>query len=171
MQLVETVVSNAKFHLSQDKTSQSTVTNVFQSINQNPEEVQVAEDLVEEAALEEEAALTEDHEKCTRRLVETVATNVKYHSSQHKTNQSTAENVFRNINHKTEEVQDLTEEVQDLTEEVQGLTEDREKCTKQLVETVVMNVKYHSSQDKTNQSTAQNVFRSIEATDDNKITI
>ena len=113
----------------------------------------------------------EDREKCTKRLVETVAMNVKYHSSQHKTNQSTAENVFRNINHKTEEVQDLTEEVQDLTEEVQGLTEDREKCTKQLVETVVMNVKYHSSQDKTNQSTAQNVFRSIEATDDNKITI
>ena len=113
----------------------------------------------------------EDREKCTKRLVETVAMNVKYHSSQDKTNQSTARNVFRNINHKTEEVQDLTEEVQDLTEEVQGLTEDREKCTKQLVETVVMNVKYHSSQNKTNQSTAQNVFRSIEATDDNKITI
>ena len=39
MQLVETVVSNAKFHSSQDKTSQSTVTNVFQSINQHLEEV------------------------------------------------------------------------------------------------------------------------------------
>ena len=169
MQLVETVASNAKFHSSQDRTNQSTVTNVFQSINQHLEEVQVAEDLEAEVATEE--ALTEDHEKCTKRLVETVATNVKYHSSQDKTNQSTARNVFRNINHKTEEVQDLTEEVQDLTEEVQGLTEDREKCTKQLVETVVMNVKYHSSQDKTNQSTAQNVFRSIEATDDNKITI
>jgi len=48
MQLVETVVSNAKFHSSQDKTSQSTVTNVFQSINQHLEEVQVAEDLAEE---------------------------------------------------------------------------------------------------------------------------
>ena len=104
-------------------------------------------------------------------LVVIVESNAKFHLLQEETNQSIVVNVFRNINHKTEEVQDLTEEVQDLTEEVQGLTEDREKCTKQLVETVVMNVKYHSSQDKTNQSTAQNVFRSIEATDDNKITI
>ena len=53
----------------------------------------------------------------------------------------------------------------------EALTEDREKCTKLLVETVATNVKYHSSQNKTNQSTAQSVFRSIEATDDNKITI
>jgi len=57
MQLVETVVSNAKFHSSQDKTSQSTVTNVFQSINQHLEEVQVAEDLAEEVeALAEDLA-------------------------------------------------------------------------------------------------------------------
>ena len=105
MQLVVTVVSNAKFHSSQDKTSQSTVTNVFQSINQHLEEVQVAADLaeeveamVEEAALEEEAALTEDHEKCTRLHVEIVAKIVKYHSSQNKTNQSTAMIVFKIIN-------------------------------------------------------------------------
>jgi len=108
MQLVETVVSNAKFHLSQDKTSQSTVTNVFQSINQHLEEVQVAadlaeevealeEDLVEEAALEEEAALTEDHEKCTRLHVEIVAKIVRFHSSQNKTNQSIAASVFKVI--------------------------------------------------------------------------
>jgi len=108
MQLVETVVSNAKFHSSQDKTSQSTVTNVFQSINQHLEEVQVAEDLaeevealaedlVEEAALEEEAALTEDHEKCTKRLVEIVVKIVKFHSSQNRTNQSTAANAFKVI--------------------------------------------------------------------------
>ena len=104
------------------------------------------------------------------RLVETVASNAKFHSSQNKTNQSTAQNVFRNIDHKTEEVQ----VVEDLEAEVkaeEALTEDREKCTKLLVETVATNVKYHSSQNKTNQSTAQNVFRSIEATDDNKITI
>jgi len=103
-------------------------------------------------------------------LVETVASNAKFHSSQDKTNQSTAQNAFRNINHKTEEVQ----VVEDLEAEVateEALTEDHEKCTKRLVETVVMNVKFHSSQNKTNQSTAQNVFRSIEATDDNKITI
>ena len=103
MQLVETVVSNAKFHSSQDKTSQSTVTNVFQSINQHLEEVQVAEDLVEEAALAEEAvlaeeaALTEDHEKCTRLHVEIVAKIVRFHSSQNKTNQSIAASVFKVI--------------------------------------------------------------------------
>ena len=105
MQLVVTVVSNAKFHLSQDKTSQSTVTNVFQSINQNPEEVQVAADLAEEAealveevvAMAEEAALTEDHEKCTRLHVEIVAKIVRFHSSQNKTSQSIAASVFKVI--------------------------------------------------------------------------
>jgi len=104
MQLVETVVNNAKFHSSQDKTSQSTVTNVFQSINQHLEEVQVAADLaeeveamVEEAALEEEAALTEDHEKCTRLHVEIVAKIVRFHSSQNKTSQSIAASVFKVI--------------------------------------------------------------------------
>ena len=70
MQLVETVASNAKFHSSQGRTNQSTVTNVFQSINQHLEEAQVAEDLEVEVAAEE--ALTEDHEKCTKRHVETV---------------------------------------------------------------------------------------------------
>jgi len=108
MRLVETVVSNAKFHSSQDKTNQSTVTNVFQSINQHLEEVQVAEDLAEEvealvedlaeeAALEEEAALTEDHEKCTRLHVEIVAKIVRFHSSQNKTSQSIAASVFKVI--------------------------------------------------------------------------
>ena len=112
----------------------------------------------------------EDREKCTKRLVETVATNVKYHSSQNKTNQSTAQNAFRNINHRTEEVQ-VVEDLEAEVEAEEALTEDHEKCTKRLVETVATNVKYHSSQNKTNQSTAQSVFRSIEATDDNKITI
>ena len=109
MQLVETVVSNAKFHSSQDKTSQSTVTNVFQSINHKTEEVQVAEDLAEEAALAEEVAmaeeaalaeevaLTEDHEKCTRLHVEIVAKIVRFHSSQNKTSQSIAASVFKVI--------------------------------------------------------------------------
>ena len=110
MQLVETVVSNAKFHSSQDKTSQSTVTNVFQNINQHLEEVQVAEDLAEEveamveeaalaeeADLAEEAALTEDHEKCTRLHVEIVAKIVRFHSSQNKTSQSIAASVFKVI--------------------------------------------------------------------------
>jgi len=104
MQLVETVVSSAKFHLSQDKTNQSTVTNVFQSINQHLEEVQVVEDLVVEAALvedlvveAEEVALTEDHEKCTRLHVEIVAKIVRFHSSQNKISQSIAASVFKVI--------------------------------------------------------------------------
>ena len=99
MQLVETVVSNAKFHSSQDKTNQSTVTNVFQSINQHLEEVQVAEDLEVEVAAEvaTEEALTEDHEKCTKRLVEIVVKIVKFHLSQDRTNQSTAANAFKVI--------------------------------------------------------------------------
>jgi len=101
MQLVETVANNAKFHSSQDRTNQSTVTNVFQTINQHLEEAQVVEDLEAEAAeevvLAEEVALTEDHEKCTKRLVETVVKIVKFHSSQNKTNQSTAANAFKVI--------------------------------------------------------------------------
>jgi len=99
MQLVEIVASNAKFHLSQDRTNQSTVTNVFQTINQHLEEVQVAEDLEVEVAAEEatEEALTEDHEKCTKRLVEIVVKIVKFHSSQNRTSQSTAANAFKVI--------------------------------------------------------------------------
>ena len=98
---------NVKFHSSQDKTSQSIVTNVFRNTNQKAEE---AQDLVEEAQVAEEAlaaevaedlaaveALTEDREKCTRRLVETVARNVKFHSSHQETSQSIAANVFKVI--------------------------------------------------------------------------
>ena len=95
MQLVETVASNAKFHSSQGRTNQSTVTNVFQSINQHLEEAQVAEDLAAEVATEE--ALTEDHEKCTKRLVGIVVKIVKFHSSQNRTSQSTAVNAFKVI--------------------------------------------------------------------------
>ena len=101
MQLVEIVASNAKFHSSQDRTNQSTATNVFQSINQKAEEAQVVEDL--EVAVEvatevaAEEALTEDHEKCTKRLVEIVVKIVKFHSSQNRTSQSTAANVFKVI--------------------------------------------------------------------------
>jgi len=97
MRLVEIVVMIVKFHSSQDKTNQSTVTNVFQSINHKTEEVQVAEDLAEEAALAEEVALTEDHEKCTRLHVEIVAKIVRFHSNQNKTSQSIAASVFKVI--------------------------------------------------------------------------
>ena len=99
MQLVEIVASNAKFHSSQDRTNQSTATNVFQSINQKAEEAQVVEDLEAEVVAEvaTEEALTEDHEKCTKRLVEIVVKTVKFHSSQNRTNQSTAANAFKVI--------------------------------------------------------------------------
>ena len=98
---------NVKFHSSQEVTSQSIATNVFQNTNKKAEE---AQDLVEEAQVAEEAlvaevaedlaaveALTEDREKCTRRLVETVARNVKFHSSHQETSQSIAANVFKVI--------------------------------------------------------------------------
>jgi hypothetical protein len=100
---VEIVVKIAKFHLSQDRTNQSTAMNVFQTINQHLEEAQVVEDLeaevdlVEEEDLAEEEALTEDHEKCTKRLVEIVVKIVKFHSSQNRTSQSTAANAFKVI--------------------------------------------------------------------------
>jgi len=94
---------NVKFHSSQKVTNQSIATNVFRNTNQKAEEAQVVEDLaVEEALVAEEVlaaeeALTEDREKCTRRLVETVARNVKFHSSHQETNQSIAANVFKVI--------------------------------------------------------------------------
>ena len=106
MLLVETVVSNAKFHSSQEETNQSIVANVFRSINHKTEAedlaeeaqvVEVAEDLAAEEALAEEVDLTEDHEKCTRQLVGIVVRNVKFHSSQKETSQSIVANVFKVI--------------------------------------------------------------------------
>ena len=104
---MEIVAKIVKYHSSLDRTNQSTAMIVFKIINHKTEEVQVAadmaeeaalaEDLAEEAALAEEVALTEDHEKCTRLHVEIVAKIVKYHSSQNKTNQSTAMIVFKII--------------------------------------------------------------------------
>lgn len=110
--------------------------------------------------------------------MQTVATNVKFHSSQDKTSQSIATNVFRNTNQKAEEAQDLVEEAQVAEEAlvaeeaqvaedlaaVEALTEDREKCTRRLVETVARNVKFHSNHQETSQSIAANVFKVIEET-------
>ena len=89
------MAKTVRFHSSQDRISQSTATNVFQSINHKAEEAQVAADLVEEAAAE--AALTEDHEKCTKQHAETVAKIVRFHSSQSRISQSIAANVFKVI--------------------------------------------------------------------------
>ena len=97
MLLVEIAVSNVKFHSNQDKTSQSIAVNVFQTINQHLEEAQVVEDLEAEVALAEEVTLIEDHEKCTKQLVEIVRKNVKFHSNQEETSQSIAVSVFKII--------------------------------------------------------------------------
>ena len=107
MLLVEIVVNNAKFHSSQDRTNQYTVVIVSRNINHKTEEevdlaeeaqvAEVAEDLAAEEALAEEVDLTEDHEKCTRQLVEIVVRNVKFHLNQKETNQSTAVSVFKVI--------------------------------------------------------------------------
>jgi len=104
-------------------------------------------------------------------LVEIAVSNAKFHSSQNRTNQSTAMSVFQTINHKTEVAlaEDLAAEValaEDLAVEVAlaaevALTEDHEKCTKQLAEIAVRIAKCHSSQNRTNQSTAMSVFQTI----------
>ena len=98
MLLVETVVSNAKFHSSQEETNQSIVANVFRSINHKTEAEDLAEvaqvaEVVEDLAAEED--LTEDREKCTKLLVETVARTVRFHLNQDRINQSIVMNVFR----------------------------------------------------------------------------
>ena len=106
MLLVETAVSNVKFHSSQEETNQSIVVNVFRSINHKTEAedlaeeaqvVEVAEDLAAEEALAEEVDSTEDHEKCIKQLVEIAVRNVKFHLNQKATNQSTVVNVFKVI--------------------------------------------------------------------------
>jgi len=102
-----------------------------------------------------------DHlEKCTKQLVETVVMNVKYHLSQETINQFTVVIASRIINQRevkddsevevaAEAAMEETTAVVDDLEEIDHL----EKCTKQLVETVVMNVKYHLSQETINQFT------------------
>jgi N-acetylglucosamine kinase-like BadF-type ATPase len=83
---VATVATNVKYHLSQDKTSLFIVTNAFRSTNHKAEAADLAEmtEVVTEAD-STEVQETTDHEKCTKQHVATVATNVKYHSSQKKT--------------------------------------------------------------------------------------
>jgi ribonuclease HI len=83
---VVTVATNVKYRLSQDKTSLFIVTNAFRSTNHKAEAADLAEaiEVVTEAD-STEAQETTDHEKCTKQHVVTVATNVKYHSSQRRT--------------------------------------------------------------------------------------
>jgi ribonuclease HI len=96
--------------------------------------------------------------------VATVATNVKYHSSQEETSLFIVTNAFRSTNHKAEAA-DLAEAIEVVTEavttEVQETT-DHEKCTKQHVATVATSVKYHSSQRRTDLFIARNASQIIE---------
>jgi len=96
--------------------------------------------------------------------VATVATNVKYHSSQEETSLFIVTNAFRSTNHKAEAA-DLAEMTEVVTEadstEVQETT-DHEKCTKQHVVTVATNVKYHSSQKRTDLFIVRNASQIIE---------
>ena len=112
--------------------------------------------------------------KCTKQPVETVAMNVKYHLSQDKINQSIVMTASRIINQNevTAVEADLVETVvvEDLVETVvvEDLEiEDHVKCTKQPVETVAMNVKYHSNQVEKNQSIVMTASRIINQKDDN----
>jgi len=97
--------------------------------------------------------------------VATVATNVKYHSSQEETSLFIVTNAFRSTNHKAEaaDLAEMTEVVTEaaVTTEVQETT-DHEKCTKQHVATVATNVKYHSSQRRTDLFIARNASQIIE---------
>ena len=94
----------------------------------------------------------------------TVATNVKYHSSQEETSLFIVTNAFRSTNHKAEAA-DLAEAIEVVTEavttEVQETT-DHEKCTKQHVATVATSVKYHSSQRRTDLFIVRNASQIIE---------
>jgi len=97
--------------------------------------------------------------------VATVATNVKYHSSQEETSLFIVTIAFRSTNHKAEaaDLAEATEVVIEaaVTTEVQETT-DHEKCTKQHVATVATNVKYHSSQKRTDLFIARNASQIIE---------
>ena len=109
---------NVKYHSSQDKINQSIVVTASRTINQK-EAIAVEADLVETEAVEADLAAvvevqvdmaeitavvvdleTEDHEKCIKQPVETVAMNVKYHSNQVEKNQSIVMTASRTINQK-----------------------------------------------------------------------
>jgi len=96
---VATVATNVKYHLSQDKTSLFIVTNAFRSTNHKAEAADLAEatEVVTEAAVTTEVQETTDHEKCTKQHVATVATSVKYHSSQKRTDLFIARNASQII--------------------------------------------------------------------------
>jgi len=107
MQNAEIVEKIVRFHLSQDKTNQFIVTTVSKITNQQETtvveadladaavadmvEVEMADaepaDMVEIAVAVEDLEETDLQEKCTKQNVQTVETNVKFHSNQTEKNQ------------------------------------------------------------------------------------
>jgi len=95
---VATVATNVKYHLSQEETSLFIVTNAFRSTNHKAEAADLAEAIeVVTEAVTTEVQETTDHEKCTKQHVATVATSVKYHSSQKRTDLFIARNASQII--------------------------------------------------------------------------
>jgi hypothetical protein len=92
------VATNVKYHSSQEETSLFIVTNAFRSTNHKAEAADLAEmtEVVTEAD-STEVQETTDHEKCTKQHVATVATSVKYHSSQKRTDLFIARNASQII--------------------------------------------------------------------------
>ena len=86
---------------------------------------------------------------------------VKYHSSQDRRGLFIATNVFRSTNHKVEAA-DLVEVIIEVGSTEAQETTDQGKCTKQPAATVEMNVKYHSSQNRTTLFIARNASQIIE---------
>ena len=117
--------------------------------------------------------MREDHEKCTTQSVEIVEKIVKFHLNQDKTNLSIVTNVFKIINLPDQAVDLVAEiEVPDMVAEmteVEGLREDHEKCTKQPVQIVEMNVRYHSNQKMQDLFIVTNVFKNINRINTQKI--
>ena len=107
MQNAEIVEKIVRFHLSQDKTNQFIVTTVSKITNQQETTVVEADladaavadmvevetvdeepaDMVEIAVAVEDLEETDLQEKCTKQNVQTVETNVKFHSNQTEKNQ------------------------------------------------------------------------------------
>jgi hypothetical protein len=172
---------NVKYHLSQETINQFTVVIASKIINQKEVKEVVEDSEVEvQVAMEETTAAVDDLEeidhleKCTKQLVETAVMNVKYHLSQETINQFTVVIASKIINQKEvkEVVEDSEVEVaaEAAMEETTAVVDDLEeidhleKCTKQLVETVAMNVKYHLSQETINQFTVVIALKIIDKT-------
>jgi hypothetical protein len=110
-----------------------------------------------------------EKEKCLMQPVAIAEMNVRYHSSQKRTDQFIVVNASKSINQNSVVVgldlaEALVEEVLDLVEttEVQDMVEvqemiDQEKCLMQPVAIAEMNVRYHSSQKRTDQFIVKNV--------------